>query len=108
MSERVHGYRGLTGEECDVLDDAVAADVYGGGTRHIADAAAELKAAAQAEVANAFVKWAAKNEVAEPPLDWAWFGEIARRYSPLHEEHTAPTDPTGAENNEPEEEAAHG
>lgn len=42
---------------------------------------------AQAEVANAFVEWAGPNEIAEPPLDWAWFGEIARRYSPLHEEH---------------------
>lgn len=40
-----------------------------------------------AEVANAFMAWAAKNEIAEPPLDWAWFGEIARRYSPLHEGH---------------------
>lgn len=49
---------------------------------------------AQAQVANAFVAWAAANEIAEPPLDWAWFGEIARRYSPLYEEHQA----TGNEN----------
>lgn len=48
-------------------------------------------AATQAEVANAFVEWAAKNEIAEPPLDWAWFGEIARRYSPLHEQHEKPS-----------------
>lgn len=45
------------------------------------------------EVANAFIAWAAKNEIAKPPLDWAWFGEIARRYSPLHEEHNAEETP---------------
>lgn len=50
---------------------------------------------AQAEVANAFVGWAAYNEIAEPPLDWAWFGEIARRYSPLHVEHEAHVTPPG-------------
>lgn len=45
----------------------------------------DLMAHARDEVASAFVAWAAKNEIAEPPLDWAWFGEIARRYSSLHE-----------------------
>lgn len=54
---------------------------------------AERIAARQAEVANSFVRWADKNEIAEPPLDWAWFGEIARRYSPLHEEHEPVSSP---------------
>ena len=45
---------------------------------------AAVRREAEAEVANAFVAWAAKNEIAEPPLDWKWFGEIARRYSPLY------------------------
>jgi hypothetical protein len=48
--------------------------------------AAKDRADAGAGVANAFVQWAVVNEIAEPPLDWNWFGEIARRYSPLHEE----------------------
>lgn len=48
-------------------------------------AAAEVRGEARA--ANAFVEWAHKNEIDEPPLDWAWFGEIARRYSPLHEQY---------------------
>lgn len=43
-------------------------------------------ARAEAEVANAYVRWGMKNEIAAP-LDWAWFGEISRRYSPLHEEY---------------------
>lgn len=48
---------------------------------------AQARAEGAAEAANAFVEWGRKNEIAEPPLDWKWFGEIARRYSPLHEEH---------------------
>lgn len=62
---------------------------------HIAEIQKEADAAgfqrgvaeAEAEVSNAFMAWAAKNEIAAPPLDWNWFGEIARRYSPLHEEY---------------------
>ncbi|HKY59264.1 MAG TPA: hypothetical protein VJL80_14600 [Aeromicrobium sp.] len=53
----------------------------------VEDIVAARVADAHAEVANAFVAWAAKNEIAEPPLDWSWFGEIARRYSPLHEDY---------------------
>lgn len=52
---------------------------------------AERIAARQAEVADSFVRWGMENEIAIPPIDWAWFGEIARRYSTLHEEHTTPT-----------------
>lgn len=47
----------------------------------------KVRRAAEAEVANAFVRWAYTNEIAEPPLDWAGFGEIAQRYSPLHEDY---------------------
>lgn len=57
------------------------------GVEHATAVLEAHEAHVQAEVAAAFVAWAAKNEIAEPPLDWAWFGEIVRRYSPLHEEH---------------------
>lgn len=50
-----------------------------------AEGAEKARAEGAADAANAFMSWAAKNEIAEPPLDWAWFGEIARRYSPLYE-----------------------
>lgn len=53
----------------------------------IKEAIATARREGEAEAADAFVKWAYEAETAEPPLNWGWFGEIARRYSPLHEEY---------------------
>lgn len=64
------------------------------------EALAAARREGEAEAANAFVRWAYKAEIDEPPLDWGWFGEIARRYSPLHEEYTGPV------LRDPEEESA--
>ena len=44
----------------------------------------KVRRAAEAEVANAFVRWGAANEIGEQ-IDWASFGAIAEEYSPLHE-----------------------
>lgn len=51
----------------------------------------KVRRAAEAEVANAFVRWGIANEIGEP-IDWVAFGQIAEQYSPLHENYVAEED----------------